>query len=142
MSDYYIVAANGLENFYDANNVWPSFTDSMVIYHGQNLVPGGWQKITLSFIPNKDYSQLWIYPKQTIYHYYWSEFTIDDISITESNITALNGNTVCYSGNYSFSLPNLPNNTSITWTQSSNLIYVSGQGTTLYKVRAKKCSIS
>ncbi len=112
------------------------------IYHGISLEPGGWQKITLSFIPNKDYSQLWIYPRQTIYHYHSSEFTVDDISITESNITALNGNAVCYSRNYSFSLPNFPNNTSITWTHSSNLTYISGQGTTLFKVKAKNNSIS
>lgn len=143
LTDFYIVAANGLQNNSEfACNVPPNISDTMIIYHGENLAPGGWQKITTSFIPNKNYNQLWIYPRQTVYHYYSSEFTIDDISISKANISALSGNAVCYSGNYSFSLSNLPSNSSIYWTHSNNLTYISGQGTSIYKVRAKYSSTS
>ena len=49
--------------------------------------------------------------------------------------------TVCTSGS-TFTLNNPPPNTTVTWTQSSNLTYVSGQGTDRYTVKAASSSIS
>lgn len=49
--------------------------------------------------------------------------------------------TVCTSGS-TFTLNNPPPNTSITWTHSSDLTYVSGQGTDRYTVKAASSSIS
>ena len=66
LTDFYIAAANGLyNNSNDFCNIPPAVTDTMVIYHGENLAPGGWHYITTTFSPNKDYDQLWIYPRHT-----------------------------------------------------------------------------
>ena len=48
---------------------------------------------------------------------------------------------ICTSGS-SFSLENVPAGLSITWSKSSNLTYVSGQGTNSYKVKASSSSTS
>lgn len=48
---------------------------------------------------------------------------------------------VCYSGT-TFTLSNLPAYASVSWTQSSNLTQVSGQGTTSYTVRANSTTTS
>lgn len=48
----------------------------------------------------------------------------------------VSGPTLVCNTNTTFNLQNLPAGTSVTWTRSSNLTYVSGQGTTQYRVRA------
>jgi hypothetical protein len=46
---------------------------------------------------------------------------------------------VCHTGR-TFTLSNFPQNSSINWNQSSNLTYISGQGTISYNVRAQSAS--
>jgi len=65
-----------------------------------------------------------------IYSDYDSEImTIEYGPITGSDI-------VCYSPNETFTLHNRPSTTSVSWTNSSILTYVSGQGTDNYTVKA------
>ena len=49
---------------------------------------------------------------------------------------SISGSTTVCSGNSTFTIQNRPPNTTISWTRSSNLAYVSGQGTDNYTVRA------
>jgi hypothetical protein len=65
-----------------------------------------------------------------IYSGYDSEImTIEYGPITGTEI-------VCYSPNETFTLHNYPSGSSVSWTNSSNLTYVSGQGTDNYTVKA------
>jgi hypothetical protein len=57
-----------------------------------------------------------------------------------NNPPAISGvSPVCYSGS-TFTLTNMPANSTVVWSQSSNLTTVSGQGTTNYSVRANSTS--
>lgn len=49
---------------------------------------------------------------------------------------SISGSTTVCSSNSTFTIQNRPPNTTISWTRSSNLAYVSGQGTDNYTVRA------
>lgn len=54
-----------------------------------------------------------------------------------TNAYSVEGNTtVCSSSNTTFTFKNRPSGVSINWTQSSNIQYISGQGTDQYTVRA------
>jgi len=58
-----------------------------------------------------------------------------------STISITGPSTVC-SSNTIFTLNNLPSSASVTWSHSSNLLYVSGQGTASYTVKAASPNIS
>lgn len=125
LSDFYLVSANGLTNNPNEYcNIPPTYTNSQLIYHGNNLAPGDWQKITTYYTPNKNYSQLWIYPKETVIHYGMSsEFTIDDISI-EDVTPNIQGSEIVCNTNSTFYLYNCPANSTVIWSHSNNLIEV------------------
>ncbi len=69
---------------------------------------------------------------------YWLD--PEELSVTETNTISIpyisGDDLVCYSPNKTFTLNNRATGTTVTWTKSSNLSYVSGQGTDSYTVRA------
>ncbi len=67
---------------------------------------------------------------------YWHDL-VNLFSLVTIEYPSILGATEVCPSNRIFTLPNLPpNNTSINWTKSNNLAYVSGQGTGSYTVRA------
>jgi subtilisin family serine protease len=70
---------------------------------------------------------------------------IEFTSVGLPNLTATAGpitgpTLVCSSSNGTYVLSNLPSGTTVSWTPSTNLTYVSGQGTTSYVVRGTSTS--
>ncbi|MCK9450055.1 MAG: S8 family serine peptidase, partial [Bacteroidales bacterium] len=57
-------------------------------------------------------------------------------------VPRISGPTTVCSSNTIFTLNNLPSIASVTWSHSSNLLYVNGQGTTSYTVKAASPNIS
>jgi hypothetical protein len=151
LTDYYIKAVNGLINNPVFENIAINVTDFSEIYHGVNLAPGAWTYVTTTFMPQKNFSQIWIYPRNTTITpagTNWAEFTIDDISVENISMNiALNNDpnatVICNSGNYTFTVQNFPSNvsySSITWQASSNLSPSSGTGSS-FTVHAINSSV-
>lgn len=57
-------------------------------------------------------------------------------------VLSISGSTTVCSTNTIFTLNNLPSSASVIWSHSSNLLYVSGQGTASYTVKAANPNIS
>ena len=68
-----------------------------------------------------------------------SNWDCETITVLSGHITG--DNNVCTS-NKTFTLHNRPSGSSVTWTKSNNLTYVSGQGTNSYTVKANNSSTS
>ncbi|QSE98253.1 T9SS type A sorting domain-containing protein [Fulvivirga lutea] len=58
-----------------------------------------------------------------------------------TNPPSISGSSTACSTGTTYGLNNLPSGASVSWTHSSNLLYVSGQGTTNYRVRASSTTI-
>ncbi|MDD2550834.1 MAG: hypothetical protein PHD00_12165, partial [Bacteroidales bacterium] len=72
----------------------------------------------------------------------WVLNEINGISMPPVITNTISGPTTVCSSNATFTLNNLPNGYTVTWTRSSNLAYVSGQGTASYTVRAANTTVN